>query len=160
PASERQGGERQTGVRFAAALQAVANGGRVGVDGDVLVVDDADAVTLLLASGTDVRSRDPLDAALRALHAASKKPYEKLRADHVADYQRLFRRVLLDIAGDASRRSPKGEGGGLAETEAAKAGDPTDVRLKALATGAADPELAVLYFQFGRYLLISSSRPG
>jgi alpha-L-fucosidase 2 len=142
--SDRQTGERRTGVRFAAALQAVADGGSVAIDGDVLVVDGVDAVTLLLTSGTDARSRDPLEAAMHALDAAWKKPYEKLHADHVADYQKLFRRVHLDLL-------PEGESYEVRST---------DERLKAVAAGADDPQLAAIYFQFGRYLLISSSRPG
>jgi alpha-L-fucosidase 2 len=162
--AERQAGERRTGVRFAAALQAVADGGRVGIDGDVLVVDGADAVTLLLTSGTDVRSRDPLDAAMRALESASAKSYEKLRADHVADYQRLFRRVVLELPPKGGSYGGGSYGGGSYGGGSYRGGSDsdrsTDERLKAVAAGADDPQLAALYFQFGRYLLISSSRPG
>ncbi len=68
--------------------------------------------------------------------------FAELRSRHVAEHQRLFRRVSLD----------------LGTTDAAK--HPTDERLKNFASGTADPQLASLYFQFGRYLLISSSRPG
>ena len=75
------------------------------------------------------------------MKAVAKKDYDALRQAHVADHQRLFRRVQLD----------------LGQTDAARL--PTDQRLKGVAKEP-DPQLAVLYFQFGRYLLIASSRPG
>ncbi len=142
PRSERQAGERRTGVRFAAALQAIATGGRVTVEDDGLAVKDADAVTLLLTAATDVRSPSPVEAVLKALDTASTKTYEQVRADHVAEYQRLFRRVDLQLSSAAPDERP------------------TDERLQAIRSGASDPSFAALYFQFGRYLLISSSRPG
>jgi len=74
PRAERQAGERRTGVRFAAALQAIATGGRVSVEDDGLTVKDADAVTLLLTAATDVRTANPVEAAIQALDAASAKP--------------------------------------------------------------------------------------
>jgi alpha-L-fucosidase 2 len=144
PKATRHVDERKTGVRFAAALQAVAEGGRVRTDGDALVVEDATAVTLFLTAATDVKHPSPADAAKQTLAAAVAKPFARLRADHVADYHKLFNRVTLAFTGAA-------ESG---------AGKPTDERLKAVASGAADPQLLALYFQFGRYLLISSSRPG
>jgi alpha-L-fucosidase 2 len=136
--------ERPTGVRFRAVVQAFAEGGRTHAEGGTLSVDNADAVTLLVAAATDFRSNDPprsekekCDAYLKA----ASKPYERLRAAHLADYQPLMQRVNLDLAG-------------------ADPNVPTDERLKRVANGAADPQLAELYFQFGRYLLISCSRPG
>jgi alpha-L-fucosidase 2 len=142
PKSERQAGERRTGVRFAAALQAIATGGRVTVEDDGLTVKDADAVTLLLTAATDVRTGNPAEATIQALDTASAKTYAKLAADHVAEYQRLFRRVDLQLNAPAPDERP------------------TDERLQAIRNGASDPSFAALYFQFGRYLLISSSRPG
>jgi alpha-L-fucosidase 2 len=165
PKNPRQADERQTGVRFAAALQAVSEGGRVRTDGDALVVEDAEAVTLVLTAATEIKTQGPPAAAAeKAVAAVASRSYAKVRADHVADYQRLFERVSLSFDADsgageaASRRSAKREGG-PAPAEAT-AGRPTDERLKAVAGGAADPQLVALYFQFGRYLLISSSRPG
>ena len=74
--------------------------------------------------------------------AAVKKPYAQLRADHIKDHQALFRRVSLDLGkpNDASL--------------------PTDERLKKFSTDETDQHLLALYFQYGRYLLIASSRPG
>ena len=90
PALPRYAGERQTGVRFAAVLQAVAEDGRTRADGEALVVEDATAVTLLLTAATDVRHPGFLAEAERAATAAAAKPFARLRADHVADYRRLF----------------------------------------------------------------------
>jgi alpha-L-fucosidase 2 len=155
PANARYAGERPVGVRFAAALEAVPDGGRLRTDGDALIVEDAASVTLLLTAATDVRHRDPAAEAIRTADAAAAKPFARLRADHVADYRRLFTRVTLSLPPEAG--APPPEGG------SDKAGDgdrPTDERLKAAAAGRLDPQLIPLYFQFGRYLLISSSRPG
>jgi alpha-L-fucosidase 2 len=101
-------------------------------------------VTLLVTAATDVRFADPAAEAERQLTAAAAKPFARLRGDHVADYRKLFDRVTLAIPPDSR-----------------SAGDtPTDERLNAAAVGAIDPQLVPLYFQYGRYLLISSSRPG
>jgi alpha-L-fucosidase 2 len=145
PKSPRQADERQTGVRFAATLQATADGGRVSNVGASLVVENATAVTLVLTAATEIKTRGPLaDAAEKAAAAVAARPYPRVRADHVADYQRLFNRVTLDLPSE----------GGSHEIAA------TDERLEAVTAGAADPQLIAIYFQFGRYLLISSSRPG
>jgi alpha-L-fucosidase 2 len=142
PASTRYPDERRVGVRFAAMLQASAQGGRVGVEGDRLVVQGADAVTLVLTASTSIRATDPAEAARQTLVAAAGKPIAQLRSAHVADYQSLFRRSTLALS---AAPAPLG---------------PTDERLKAVAAGQADPHLIALYYQFGRYLLIASSRPG
>jgi alpha-L-fucosidase 2 len=133
-------------LRFVSRLEAVPEGGRMRVEDDVLVVEGANAVTLFLGAATsfvsytDV-SADPdarVDAVMRAAIAT---PYEALRAAHIAEHRRLFRRVSIDL-------------GATADSEL-----PTDERLAKFA-GANDPSLPGLLFQFGRYLLISSSRPG
>ena len=135
---------------FEARLKAVARGGRVTGGQGALRVEKADEVILLLAADTDhvldrsknYRGPDPTAAVVKTLAAASQKPFDALRADHVAEHRRLFRRVDLD----------------LGTTEAARL--PTDERLAAVRGGAFDPHLVALYFQYGRYLLIGSSRPG
>ncbi|HRS12600.1 MAG TPA: glycoside hydrolase N-terminal domain-containing protein [Sedimentisphaerales bacterium] len=133
-------------LKFQCRVRTLANGGRVETDGDRLVVTNADAVTLLVAAATSYKSfkdvsGNPETLTKVAIAAASAKPYEALRAAHVAEHRRLFRRVAID----------------LGTTEAAKR--PTDERIRNSKTSD-DPQLAALYFQFGRYLLISSSRPG
>jgi alpha-L-fucosidase 2 len=130
---ERHTDERMVGVNFKAQLRADAQGGAVAAKGGKLSVRDADAVTLLLTAATDL-SRRQLDA--------PQKRYDALRAAHITDYQKYFRRAELDIVGPD------------------RAGSPTDERLRRVQKGENDPGLAALYFQFGRYLLISSSRPG
>ena len=142
--------ERGKGMTFLARLRAIAEGGRVAADKDGLHVTDANAVTLLLAADTSYNgfdkspSRQGVDPAVqceRDLAAAARKSYEQLRNDHVALYQSLFERVELDIG----------------TTQAADL--PTEERIRHFAqTG--DPHLAVLFFQFARYLMIASSWPG
>ena len=128
------------GLAFAVQIAADAQGGRVEVDEKGLRVVDASSVTLRLAAATSFRGRDPEAACAEALRAT--RPYEELVARHVADHRSLFRRVRLDL-GSAERNSL-----------------PTDERLTAVRAGTADPGLAATYFQYGRYLLIASSRPG
>jgi len=131
--------ERKVGVKFQAVLMAVQEGGRVRTDGDRLIVEGADSVTLMLAAATDFREKDPA-AKCQAYLKSAKKPYDQLRAAHLADHRKFFRRVSLNLAGTAPDL-------------------PTDERLKRVQDGSSDPQLATLYFQYGRYLLISSSRP-
>lgn len=143
------------GVEYAARIRVIAAGGRVTAAGNQLKVDEADAVTILFAAETDyhgVVSRDrkvddPRAKIAEVIAVAAAKPYEKMLADHIADYQRFFERVSisLDDARPISRQNAL-----LA----------TDKRVKAFDGTADDPDLAALYFNFGRYLLISSSRPG
>ncbi|HTR98869.1 MAG TPA: glycoside hydrolase family 95 protein, partial [Bacteroidota bacterium] len=133
-------------VRYTARLKAFPEGGTMAVRGARLDIAGADAVTLLFAAATnfvnyrDV-SADPDARVQTVLSAAGKKAYGALRADHCAEHRRLFRRVAID----------------LGTTDAA--GRPTDERMRD-ATRQEDPQLCALFYQFGRYLLISSSRPG
>ncbi|MFF4472303.1 glycoside hydrolase N-terminal domain-containing protein [Streptomyces sp. NPDC001599] len=138
---------RPGAVRFQARARAEADGGTVRTEGGRLIVDGADAVTLLISMGTSYRSYRDADGdqetpAGRHLQRASAKPYRVLREAHVRDYTALFGRVDID----------------LGTSEAALL--PTDERI-ARKQPDTDPSLAALYFQYGRYLLISSSRsPG
>ncbi len=130
------------GMRYVARLRTQAQGGREFATPTHVVVDGADAVTLTLAAGTDYLSnRDEVDVRVdresKAAHAAD---YPLARTAHVADHAALFSRVALDLGPQPAM--------------------PTDQRLAALRSGEADPALAALYFQYGRYLLIASSRPG
>ncbi len=133
-------------LRYVARLKAMAQGGQVMTEDDRLVVRGADSVTLLVAAATsfvnfqDV-SGDPEARVGATLQAAEGKSFDALRSAHVEAHQRLFRRVTLDLGS-----TPAGQ-------------RPTDERLKTF-DGTNDPALAALLFQFGRYLLISSSRPG
>ncbi len=135
------------GVDYEAQLRPVVSGGSVRSDDGVLKVSDADEVTLQVVGATSYNSATDIsgDATARCeqyLQAIGKKSYAEMRAAHVADYQKLFNRVQLD----------------LGTTDAVN--KPTDQRLQEIKKGKHDPQFEVLYFQFGRYLLISSSRPG
>ena len=133
--------ERKVGVKFTGVLEIRPEGGQMRSDGDKLIVENANAATLLLAAATNFRYKEPPAKCSQYLAAAAKKTYAQLRARHVADHQRLFRRVKFDLNHSSTDL-------------------PTDARLKRVQDGATDAGLEVLYFQFGRYLLISSSRPG
>jgi len=123
-------------------------GGSVRSTGDALVVTGANEATVLLAAGTsylldydkNYRGADPHAEVVHQLEAASARSYEELKKTSIADYQRLFGRVSFNL--------PAGPSATL----------PTDQRLRDYADGKDDPSLAVLYYQMGRYLLISSSR--
>ena len=140
-------------LKFEARVQVLAqnaqhiNCGDILINcGDILMVSGADSVTLLIAAATSYKnyhdvSGDPEAITKKQIKAASKKSFEQLLAAHIAEHQKLFRRVELN----------------LGETDAMKL--PTDERIRHFADGN-DPQLAALYFQFGRYLLICSSRPG
>ncbi len=132
------------GTRFVVGLQAVAQGGECFLSADRLVVDSADSVTLLLAIGTDFRGDDPRELVAERLAAAAGRTYDQLRADHIAEYRGWFDRVSVDL--------------GPSDQEVTRL--PTDQRMARLKQGEADPDLEAAYFNFGRYLLISSSRPG
>jgi alpha-L-fucosidase 2 len=134
-----------TGVKFRAVLRAVAQGGNVQVAGTDVTVSNAIAVTLVVVIATNYRGGDPALACTRYLAGAA-KPYPVLKSRHIADHEKLFRRVDLVLAPPASDPS--------IETL------PTDERLARVKKGQEDPGLAALYFQFGRYLLMGSSRPG
>ncbi|MCH5376736.1 MAG: glycoside hydrolase family 95 protein, partial [Planctomycetes bacterium] len=140
------------GLTYATRLRAIHRGGKVSGQGDTLRIESADEVVLLVAAATDYRgfagrrTADPVQVTRADIATASAKSYAKLLSDHVADYHTYFNRVRisLDDGTDESR-------------EAATL--PTDERLETFADGGSDPALAALYFNFGRYLLISSSRP-
>ena len=141
PKTARHEAEPEAGVAFTGMVRAVGEGGRLRAAGSAVDIEGADAVTLYLAAATSMRERDPAAACRRVLDAAVAKPLARLRSDHIQDYQRYFRRVDFQL-------------------ETARATLPTDERLAQVRKGAPDIGLEALHFQFGRYLLISSSRPG
>ena len=139
--------ENKTGrVRFTTRVRPRLAGGTLTRTDSTLTIAGADTVLLLVSTGTnfvDYRdlSADPDLRAREALDAAAAKPYEELKTAHMEAYRRYFDRVQLH----------------LGSTEAIT--KPTNERIAEFAT-ADDPQLVALYFQFGRYLLISSSQPG
>jgi alpha-L-fucosidase 2 len=133
-------------LQFRARVRLLAPGAKVVRASDTLSVTEADSAILLVSIATSFESYkdvsgDPDRLTRAALAAAAAKPYSALLSAHVAEHRRLFRRVSLDLGTSAAALAP------------------TDERVGAYVTGV-DPALAALYFQFGRYLLISSSRPG
>ncbi len=144
--SDGKGGEN---LQYMARLKAVNKNGTVSYQDSTLTVSDADEVTLLLSASTDYvldypefKGRDFAGITRENLQKASKKTYEALLKAHLDEYQNYFNRVSLDI------------------TPAKLEEVPTDERLKQFKETKSDPRLAELLFQFGRYLMISSSRPG
>jgi len=144
-------GVNPKGMAFEGRLTAKNEGGKIRYTEDGVVVENCDAVTLLFLAATSYNGphkspsregRDPAVECERDMEKISGRSYAKLLAEHIADYQKLFGRVSLEL-GD-NPQAPL---------------QPTDVRVKTYQPGG-DPGLAALYFQFGRYLLISSSRPG
>ncbi len=133
-------------LKFQARVKVQTEGGKTIADGEEIHVTDADSATIFVAANTSYKSYkdvtgDPEALTKDCIAKASGKSFDTLRKDHVAEHQRLFHRVKLD----------------LGTTEAAKL--PTDQRIRESSQND-DPQLAALYFQFGRYLLISCSRPG
>ena len=135
-------------VRFAGTIKGINKGGSLKAMNNSLLVQDADEVVFLIAMDTDYdfsrldfdRSIDPLKDSQAQIAAAEGKSYQSMLKDHVEEFSSVMGRVSLTL-GDASKNDI-----------------PTDKRQQAVAQGESDPALAALYFQFGRYLLASSSR--
>lgn len=145
--------EEGRGLLFEAQLIALPDGGEVVAsnDGSKLEVRDARSVTLLLSAASNFErfdimpdgNKERLTTKCRLpLQAAAALGYEELRRRHVEEHQQLFRRVDIDLGMTVNGYLP------------------TDERLTAYKQGESDPQLEALYFQYGRYLLMSSSRPG
>ncbi len=136
------------GLSFQASVKILSDGGRRDTFPERTLVDGATTATLIVVAATSYRGGDPKALCERQLAAAAATPYEQLRQEHVADHQRFFRRVGLRLG------SADSTNGNTAATV------PTDERLARVQRGEKDPGLDALYFQFGRYLLVASSRPG
>ena len=145
PARSWTGSWTEPGMRFAAVLRVQNEGGSVRSEGGRLEVSGADSVTILFSNATSFRNYRDIggDALARAqdyLRRAEQRSYDQLRQRHLDDFQRLFSRVALRLGEDHATET-------------------TDRRIQNFARND-DPALLALYFEFGRYLLISSSRPG
>ncbi|APA00317.1 glycoside hydrolase family 95 protein [Flavobacterium commune] len=139
--------DNKTGkVKFVGEAACTLKGGSLITTADKLTVKDADEVVIRISIATNFKnykdlSVNPLEKATTILAKAYKKSYAESYQNHVAAYQKYFNRVSLFL-GDSPQSNKT-----------------TDVRIKEFATSY-DPQLVGLYFQFGRYLLISSSQPG
>lgn len=150
--------EKNIDLEFEARVRVLPEGGAVRTLGDTVVFENCDRLTLLLAAGTNYRAErskgwrgePPHERVCAQMAAAETRSYDALRAEHIADYQGLYRRLSLD----------------LGATPTAVRDRPTAERVKAYAARrqqvgmADDRDLEVLLYQFARYLMISSSRPG
>jgi alpha-L-fucosidase 2 len=141
-----EGQAGREGTKFFALAQLQVEGGQLSVVGDRLRVEKADAVTIVLSAGTDYRGEEPHDMATKYLDAALQHSYDELKQRHIDEHQKYFGRVALELQGHEDN-TPARE-------------LPTDKRLNRVKDGAEDVDLAALYFHFGRYLLLSCSRPG
>jgi alpha-L-fucosidase 2 len=147
-------GPTHDSMSFDLRLRAKVTGGVIARNGHILKISGAKSAVLILSAATSFAGYDksptlgrggidPTPLAIAPLDAAVKLPVEQLLQRHIEDHQPLYRRVSLDV-------------GHNPEAEAL----PTDQRVERFASGGDDPSLPVLLFQYGRYLLIASSRPG
>ena len=141
----------QEGMTFELRLKVVIEDGEATCDGQTLRITGASAACLFLSAATSFNGydrsparegKDPSIQAAALMAAAEKQPYQRLLERHVADHQALFRRLILNLGAPGQDSSL-----------------PTDERVRRYHQQA-DPALAALLFQYGRYLLIASSRPG
>jgi alpha-L-fucosidase 2 len=133
-------------LQFQVRARVLNDGGTLTATSNTVSVANADSVTILIAAATSYKSYDdvsgnPEAIVKRQITAAAKKKFDNLLAAHTKEHQRLFRRVSIDLGRSDAMQLP------------------TDERIKNFSKGN-DPQFAALYFQFGRYLLIGSSRPG
>ncbi len=145
PPASWTGSWDQPGMRFAAILKVLPEGGSIYNQEGRLEISGANSVTILFSNATSFKSYrdiggDALATAQGYLQRAARQSYDSLLRRHLDDFHSLFSRVHLRL----------GEGSSL---------ESTDHRIKKFAE-TEDPSLLALYFEFGRYLLISSSRPG
>ncbi len=135
------GNTKVQGVRYMGRLKVLAKGGRVTTDSKGVHVANADEATILFSAGTSLNDPNFVETSKKQILLASQKSFSQLSKAAAKDHQKYFRRVDLNL--------PQGP----------SADKPTLPRMIAVAQGEEDPSLAALYFNFGRYLLISSSRP-
>jgi alpha-L-fucosidase 2 len=143
-------GSLNNGLKYEAQVRMVVEAGSMEAKSDGLQFNGCDAVTILLAAGTNYLNRsdrgwrgdDPHGRVTAQVDAAAGESFDALKCAHVADYRALFDRCAL----------------GLGKTDSKQTALPTNVRLRNYSNGAIDPELEAMFFQYGRYLLISSSR--
>lgn len=138
-------------------LKADLGEGTAEVRGEYLVVRNAKKAVLLLSGTSTFYEKNPQKYVEELFTKAQEKGYEKLKTDHIADYRRLFGtnrlQLMADDAGNADAQTKQDE-------EKQSDGFTTEERLERVRKGEADLELITTYYDFGRYLLIASSRPG
>ncbi|MFI5136976.1 MAG: glycosyl hydrolase family 95 catalytic domain-containing protein [Sphingobacteriales bacterium] len=144
-------GTLANGLQYESRIKIVNNGGTVSAEGDRIIFSRCNSLTVLIAAGTSYifdyekkyLGEAPGGRLEQQLNAASAKSCSSLKTEHIKDFQSLFNRVQLDLGQSSAQQKAKTTG--IRKTEAA---------------AITDPELEALLFQYGRYLLISCSRPG
>ena len=139
-------------------LQIKTIGGTVSISNGQLVISNADEATIYLTAGTNYKNykditADPAQPCIAALKSLEGKTYPQIRLTHIKDYQKYFNTFSIQLG------KPKVSGTKVSPSGGDLEGAPTDERLNNFSNGD-DPSFAALYTQYGRYLLISSSRPG
>ncbi|WP_110932011.1 glycoside hydrolase family 95 protein [Paenibacillus bouchesdurhonensis] len=164
--------EEGLGLSYEVHLRVLHGGGTVIVrdDDGQLEVSGASSVMLLLAAATDfagygimpgvAKEVSIADKCKQPLQTSLEQEYEALLRNHVEDHRSLFRRVELKLNSELKPVSQPEPGTMLESNRLDNSLLPTDERLKGYQSGKPDPMLEVLYFQYGRYLLMASSRPG
>ena len=134
----------KNGIEYQMMHEIIIDGeGKRGIVGNTAYCENADSATIILTARTNYRETNITEWCDKTLDNALECGYDELLREHIGDYQKYFNRVSLNIADNNSREDI-----------------PTDERLTRLQNGESDNGLFNLYFQFGRYLLISSSREG
>lgn len=131
------------GLDFGMMLKAVTEGGTCEIIGEHLIINNADAVTLLFTAGTTFRFHDIKEQLRKILSNAAEFTYEELKNRHISDYKKLYNRVTFQLKGTESYEAYS-----------------TQERLEQAQKGDIDKGLSKLIFDYGRYLLISCSREG
>jgi len=145
-------GEMPNQLKYAAKLKLVQNGGAVDIEGNTISFKNCNSIIFYLDARTNYkpsynsgwRGEDPMPRIDKELMAAKQLSYAKLLSRHITDISKLTNAASINIG----------------ETVQEQLVLPIDARLKKYATGVKDPDLEELLFQYGRYLLVSSSRPG
>jgi len=139
------------GTRFSLRIKVIENDGKLQSSGDEIAVKDASEVIILISAATsfngfdkkpDTEGNNESSLTEEFLRKAERKSYSQLKETHLQAYQNYFNRVDFSLGGESHPELP------------------TNERLEAFSKGGTDVGLEALYFQYGRYLLISSSRPG
>lgn len=130
------------GVYYDFEMQVSHVGGTLELIGQRIYAKGCDEVLVTFAGATSFNHKEPIEEVTKRLDDCKEKTYEQILSTHVADYQRLMKRVSLDLMGEDLSSLP------------------TDKRLERMRQGEEDLNLIALYFQYGRYLLVSCSRPG
>ena len=136
------GCNQQSGINFHGGLKVKTRGGTIKLIGETIIIEGADEAIFIVGAATNYYHDDPESILKYQLESVIRKDYQEILTEHINDYQYYYNRISLDLDGEDYSNLP------------------TDERLSNLAEGNQDLNLITLYFNYGRYLLISSSRPG